>query len=55
MVFSTFLCRAFTAHYLLTPVGKDVTFLQPQTVSADIALLKWGQPRWREHLGIVTK
>jgi predicted dehydrogenase len=36
--------------YLLTPVGKDVTFLQPQAVSADIALLKWGQPRWREHL-----
>jgi predicted dehydrogenase len=36
--------------YLLTPVGKDVTFLQPQAVSADIALLKWGQPQWREHL-----
>jgi predicted dehydrogenase len=36
--------------YALTPAGKPVTFLQPQEVNADIALLKWGEPVWREKL-----
>jgi predicted dehydrogenase len=36
--------------YALTPAGKPLTFLQPQEVTADIALLKWGQPGWREKL-----
>jgi predicted dehydrogenase len=36
--------------YALTPSGKPITFLQPQEVTADIALLKWGQPGWRERL-----
>jgi predicted dehydrogenase len=36
--------------YALTPPGKPVTFLQPVSVSADCALLKWGQPHWREKL-----
>lgn len=36
--------------YALTPPGKPVRFLQPQSVSADLALLKWGQPRWRKEL-----
>ena len=36
--------------YLLTPPGKGVRFLQPRTVSCDIGLLKWGQPRWRDDL-----
>jgi predicted dehydrogenase len=36
--------------YALTPVGKPLTFLQPQSVSCQIALLKWGQPQWREQL-----
>ncbi len=36
--------------YILTPIGKPLTFLQPVSVSADCALLKWGQPRWREKL-----
>ena len=36
--------------YALTPIGKPVTFLQPISVSADCALLKWGLPRWREQL-----
>jgi predicted dehydrogenase len=36
--------------YALTPLGKEITFLQPQEVNADIALLKWGQPAWRERL-----
>jgi len=36
--------------YVLTPPGKDLLFLQPQTVSADVGLLKWGQPKWRAKL-----
>lgn len=36
--------------YALTPPGKPVRFLQPQTILADLALLKWGQPRWRQEL-----
>ena len=36
--------------YALTPVGKPITFLQPEEVTADLALLKWGQPGWREKL-----
>jgi predicted dehydrogenase len=36
--------------YLLTPPGHPVTFLEPQTVVADVGLLKWGQPRWQREL-----
>ena len=36
--------------YALTPPGKDLAFLQPQAVTADLSLLKWGQPRWRAKL-----
>jgi predicted dehydrogenase len=36
--------------YLLTPPDRPVRHLVPQTVSADIGLLKWGQPRWRNEL-----
>jgi predicted dehydrogenase len=36
--------------YALTPVGKPPTFLEPVSVSADCALLKWGLPEWRERL-----
>jgi predicted dehydrogenase len=36
--------------YALTPPGKPATFLEPQSVSANLALLKWGQPAWREKL-----
>jgi predicted dehydrogenase len=36
--------------HVLTPAGKPLTFLQPQQVNADLALLKWGQPGWREKL-----
>jgi predicted dehydrogenase len=36
--------------YALTPIGKDLTFLQPVSVNAEVALLKWGQPYWREKL-----
>lgn len=38
------------AWYALTPPGKAATFLEPQSVSADLALLKWGQPKWRQRL-----
>jgi predicted dehydrogenase len=36
--------------YALTPPDKPVRFLEPVSVSADLALLKWGQPRWRQEL-----
>ena len=36
--------------YCLTPLGKPLTFLQPAAISADCALLKWGQKHWREKL-----
>lgn len=36
--------------YALTPLGKSPTFLQPIAVSAETALLKWGQPHWRQVL-----
>ncbi len=36
--------------HALTPAGRPLTVLQPQEVNADIALLKWGQPVWREKL-----
>jgi predicted dehydrogenase len=44
-------CHSIAAGwYALTPVGKPVTFLEPISASADCALLKWGQPRWRGQL-----
>ncbi len=36
--------------YALTPLDKPPTFLEPVSVSADCALLKWGLPQWREKL-----
>ncbi len=36
--------------YVLTPPGKDLLFLKPVSVSADLGLLKWGQKKWREKL-----
>ncbi len=36
--------------YALTPPGKGVRFLEPQSVMADLSLLKWGQQRWRQQL-----
>jgi len=36
--------------YALTPVGRSPTFLEPVSVSADCALLKWGLPEWRQRL-----
>lgn len=36
--------------YVLTPIGKPVRFLEPVSVSAETALLKWGTPRGRQKL-----
>ncbi len=36
--------------YALTPPGKPPRFLEPQQVTADVALLKWGQRRWIDEL-----
>ncbi|MFO7681874.1 MAG: Gfo/Idh/MocA family oxidoreductase [Chloroflexota bacterium] len=36
--------------YVLTPVGKPPTFLQPVSVTAETSLLKWGLPDWRQKL-----
>src|SRR5436190_19418693 len=36
--------------YLLTPARRAFDHLEPETVVADIGLLKWGQPRWRAEL-----
>lgn len=36
--------------YLLTPPDRGVRHLVPESVSADIGLLKWGQPRWADEL-----
>ncbi|MEK7794034.1 MAG: Gfo/Idh/MocA family oxidoreductase [Candidatus Hydrogenedentota bacterium] len=38
------------AWHCLTPADKGLTFLQPVSVTAEVALLKWGQPVWRKHL-----
>jgi predicted dehydrogenase len=44
-------CHSIAAGwYALTPIGKPLTFLEPISVSADCALLKWGQPQWRAKL-----
>lgn len=36
--------------YLLTPKGKPADHLVPEKVTAEVSLLKWGLPRWREEL-----
>jgi predicted dehydrogenase len=36
--------------YVLTPTGKPPMFLEPVSVSAECALLKWGLPEWRQKL-----
>ena len=36
--------------YALTPTGKPLTFLRPESVSADVGLLKWGRPKYRQRL-----
>ncbi|MFO7973062.1 MAG: Gfo/Idh/MocA family oxidoreductase [Candidatus Hydrogenedentota bacterium] len=38
------------AWHMLTPVGKPMTFMEPISVTADVALLKWGQEKYRKQL-----
>lgn len=38
------------AWYLLTPSGKPASYLVPETVTAQVGLLKWGLPQWRQEL-----
>ena len=38
------------AWHLLTPPGKGVAYLRPTRVQCEVALLKWGQPKWRKAL-----
>jgi predicted dehydrogenase len=44
-------CHSIAAGwYALTPPGESPTFLQPISVNAEVALLKWGLPVWRQKL-----
>ncbi|MBN2308336.1 MAG: Gfo/Idh/MocA family oxidoreductase [Candidatus Hydrogenedentes bacterium] len=39
-----------SAWFCLTPAGKDPRFLEPVSVNCETALLKWGQPQYRQEL-----
>ena len=44
-------CHSIAASwFVLTPIGKPVTFLEPVSINAETALLKWGQPKYRKEL-----
>jgi len=44
-------CHSIAANqFILTPEGKNISFLKPISVTADLSLLKWGQSVWREKL-----
>lgn len=44
-------CHSIAASwFVLTPIGKPVTFLEPVSVNAETSLLKWGQPKYRREL-----
>lgn len=50
-VLSDMACHSIAAAwYVLNPIGKPVDFLKPVSVTAETALLKWGQPMWRKRL-----
>ena len=36
--------------YVLTPFERGLTFLEPVSVNAEVGLLKWGEPYWRDKL-----
>ncbi|MCW9708642.1 Gfo/Idh/MocA family protein [Fodinibius salsisoli] len=38
------------SRHILTPEGKEPTFMKPVSVQADTCLLKWGQPKYRDQL-----
>ena len=39
-----------SAWFALNPVGTPPTFLEPVSICAETALLKWGQPKYRQEL-----
>ena len=44
-------CHSIAASwFVLTPVGKPATFLEPVSINAETSLLKWGQPKYRQEL-----
>jgi len=50
-VLSDMACHSIAVGWFaLTPLGRDVRFLQPIAVTADCALLKWGRPAYRQQL-----
>lgn len=50
-VLNDMLCHSVGAGwYLLTPPGESLGHLQPESVSAHIACLKWARPEYAEHL-----
>ncbi len=50
-VLSDMACHSIAVSwFVLTPIGKPVTFLEPVAVNAETALLKWGQPKYRKKL-----
>ncbi len=38
------------SRHMLTPAGKDPSFLEPVSMQCDMSLLKWGQPKYRKQL-----
>lgn len=38
------------SRHMLTPAGKDPSFLEPVSIQCDMSLLKWGQPKYRKQL-----
>ena len=36
--------------HMLTPPGKDPSYLKPVSMQCDMSLLKWGQPKYRQQL-----
>jgi predicted dehydrogenase len=44
-------CHTIAANWhVLNPAGSSPTYLEPVSVSAEVGLLKWGQPEWRKQL-----
>ncbi len=44
-------CHSIAVGWMaLTPLGKPMSLLEPVSVNAEVALLKWGQPKWRDQL-----
>jgi predicted dehydrogenase len=50
-VLSDMSCHSLAViEYCLTPPGEPTGFLEPVSITAQTKLLKWGQPKYRQHL-----